>query len=222
MHQKVSKLFSDADADRIAAAVKQAEAATSGEIVPYVVDRSDDYAAAVWRGGFLCAMLASSAFLLVRLFTETWLPSAVVVIMTTLAAGGAGLLLVSLIPPFKLLFAGSDDVDVCTELRAKEAFLAEEVFKTRDRTGILIFLSLMEKRVIVIGDAGINAKVAESEWQGIVQRIVAGMRNGKPADGLIEAIEQCGALLQAHGVAIRPGDKDELSNTLRTGRKRKS
>lgn len=222
MPLKVSEVFNDADSDRIAAAVKQAEAATAGEIVPYVVDRSDDYETAVWRGAFLFAMFALSAFLLVRFLSDAWLPSAMQVILTTFAAGGIGFFLVRFIPALKLFFAGNESIDMYVELRAKEAFLAEEVFKTRDRTGILIFLSLLEKRVLVLGDAGIHARVAESEWMAIVQRVVDGMHNGKPVDGLIEAIQQASDLLKSHGVEIRPDDKDELANTLRRGRKRKS
>jgi putative membrane protein len=100
--------------------------------------------------------------------------------------------------------------------RAAEAFLAEEVFDTRDRTGILLFLSLLEHKVLVLGDAGINAKVQQSEWEEVVKLIVDGMRSGKPADGLIEAIQKCGALLKREGVVIKPDDKDELSNQMRT------
>jgi putative membrane protein len=100
--------------------------------------------------------------------------------------------------------------------RATEAFLSEEVFNTRDRTGILIFLSLLERKVLVLGDSGINARVQQSDWHDIVQRVVSGIRSGKPAEGLTDAIHQCGLLLQKHGIAIRPDDKDELSDSLRT------
>jgi putative membrane protein len=216
---KASQFFTQPDLDRIAAAVNEAERKTSGEIVPYVVERSDDYDEAVWRGGFLCAMIPLSVFLVARLFTNQWLPSTITIILSTFVAAGVGLFLVKFIPSINLLFAGSDDIEKRVSQRAREAFLAEEVFKTRDRTGILIFLSLLEKRVVVLGDAGINAKMEESEWKEIVKLIVDGIHNGKPAEGLIDAIQQCGKLLQAHGVEVRTDDKDELSNALRMGGK---
>jgi putative membrane protein len=97
-----------------------------------------------------------------------------------------------------------------------EAFVAEEVFNTKDRTGILIFLSLLEHQVLVIGDSGINAKVQQAEWDSVVHTIVEGMKAHKPADGLIAAIRQCGELLHREGVAIKPDDKNELSDKLRT------
>ena len=76
-------------------------------------------------------------------------------------------------------------------------------------------MSLLERRVEVLGDAGINAKVAQTEWEDVVQTIVASMRAQQPAEGLIAAIQKCGALLQRQGVLRRVDDADELSNTLR-------
>ena len=99
--------------------------------------------------------------------------------------------------------------------RAAVAFLEEEVFKTRDRTGVLIFLSLFEHRVVVMGDEGINRAVAVGEWQKIVDGVVAGIREGRPADALVDSIRECGELLDLRGVAIRPDDTDELSDELR-------
>ncbi len=100
--------------------------------------------------------------------------------------------------------------------RASVAFLEEEVFKTRERTGILIFVSLFERRVVVLGDEGIHRRVKPGEWEGIVADIVAGIRARRPADALIEAIGRCGALLERRGVELRPDDKDELADGLRT------
>ncbi len=220
MSSKASKFFTQPDLDRISAAVKEAERKTSGEIVPYVVDRSDDYDEAVWRGGFLGVVAASAAFLLFRTFTETWLSIGLItIILTILAAGSLGLLSVHLIHGLKRFFAGKDLIMRRVSQRAAQAFISEEVFKTRDRTGILIFLSLLERRVLVVGDSGINARVQQAEWQNIVDRIVNGIRDGKPAEALIDAIQQCGVLLATRGVVIRPNDKDELRDDLRMGEK---
>ena len=100
--------------------------------------------------------------------------------------------------------------------RAEAAFLHEEVFRTRDRTGILILVSLLERRVAVLGDAGINAAVEQKEWDSIVAGIVAGIRAGTPARALAEGIGACGHLLERRGVAVRHDDTDELRDDLRT------
>ena len=99
--------------------------------------------------------------------------------------------------------------------RAAVAFLDEEVFNTEDRTGILIFLSLFERRVVVLGDAGINSKVGEEEWAAITDAIAAGIHAGRPGEALVEGIGACGRLLARRGVEIQPDDRNELRDDLR-------
>jgi putative membrane protein len=217
MPKLTSSLFAQADLDRITAAINEAESKTSGEIVPYVVDKSDAYEDAIWRAALLFALVTLSAFVMARQFTEAWLPDLKVIALAVTLAAGLGLLLVNYVPILKRLFTGNNMLDLRVYQRAAEAFIEEEVFRTRERTGILIFLSLLERRVIVIGDIGINTKVEQSEWNEVVQRLVTGMRSGKTADGLIDAIKQCGLILQRHGVERRTDDRDELSDRLRVG-----
>ncbi len=220
MQQSVSSLFSPADRERIAAAVRKAESRTSGEIVPYVVGRSDSYEEAEWRCGALLGAATLAAFSIIYSYTSIWLPLSVAeLVIAALLAGVVGVLLPKMIPPVKRLFAGEALMHTRVAQRAAEAFISEEVFKTRDRTGILIFLSMLEHKVLVLGDSGINAKVKPEDWNDIVNRIVLGIRSGKTAEGLLDGIEQCGILLQKHGVAIRPDDTDELPDSLRTNDK---
>jgi putative membrane protein len=217
MPKLTSSLFAQADLDRIAAAIHEAESRTSGEIVPYVVDKSDAYEDAVWRAALLFALVTLSGFVMARQFTEAWLPDLKVVALAVISAAGLGLLLVNYVPALKRVFTSGNMLDLRVYQRAAEVFIEEEIFTTRDRTGILIFLSLFERRVLVVGDSGINAKVEQSEWNEIVQRVVAGMRSGKTADGLIDAIKRCGLILQQHGVERRTDDRNELPDRLRLG-----
>ncbi len=216
MTMNPSRFFSQNDLDRIAAAVKEAETRTAGEIVPYVVGRSDLYEEAVWRGAFLLSFATLFVFVFLRRFTDVWMPVTFSeAAMITLLAGGAGAALVAFVPALKRVMAGKSLMDQRIADRAAHAFITEEVFNTRDRSGIMIFLSLLERRVQVVGDSGINAKVEQDEWDDVVRRIVQGMKNGKPADGLIDAINKCGELLERRGVEIRPDDTNELPNVLR-------
>lgn len=217
MQQSVSSLFSTADRERIAAAVRQAESRTSGEIVPFAVGRSDSYEEADWRCSALLGTAALAAFSIIYSYTSIWLPLNVAeLVIIALIAGVVGVFLPRAIPSLKRLFAGNELMDRRVAQRATEAFVSEEVFKTRDRTGILIFLSMLEHKVLVLGDSGINAKVKPEDWNDIVNRIVSGIRSGKTVEGLLDGIERCGMLLQRHGVAIRQDDTDELPDSLRT------
>jgi putative membrane protein len=215
MSKLTSRLFTQADRDRITAAVKQAESQTAGEIVPYAVEQSDTYEGAVWRAALFFALVTLTVFVLIGHFNAAWLPALEVIALSVTVAAGAGLLLVHFTPALKCLFAGSIVIDLRVAQRVAEAFLAEEVFNIRDCIGILIFLSLLERRVQVVGDSGINEKVSQVEWDDVAQRVVAGIRSGKPAEGLIAAIQQCGVLLQKRGVERRPDDIDELSSSMR-------
>lgn len=212
-----SALFSSADRERIEQAVKDAETQTSGEIIPYAVEASDGYEEATWRGGMTVGGLTLLVFVLIHTFSNSWETFELMqVALGTIAAMLLGVAAANYVNAVKRFFAGKELMERRVAQRAAEAFLAEELFNTRDRTGILLFLSLLEHKVVVFGDSGINAKVEKSEWEEIVKTIVEGMRSGKPADGLIEAIRQCSELLKKQGVAIEAEDKNELNNRLRT------
>lgn len=210
--------FSQSDLDRVAGAVREAESKTSGEIVPYFVSQSDDYGIAHWRVGIMFAAVATLILLAYPILFQSWLPlgnlgfSAMIIGALLL-----GMACAHFIPSLKRLMVSHAVLDHRVSQRASVAFLAEEVFKTRERTGILIFLSFFERRVVVLGDSGINAKVAQSEWNEIVQTIVKSIKQDKPIDGLVDAIHQCGELLQRHGIERRRDDTDELNDSLRIG-----
>lgn len=213
---RVERLFSKEELIAVAEAARAAEERTSGEIVPYVVGASDDHEDARWLGGLIGALSAALTSGLVHWLGGFWGGAGTV--WTTLpVAGGAalGYVLARSFDPVRRLLVGADVLDRRVRRRALQAFVEEEVFRTRDRTGILLFVSLFERRVAVLGDAGINSAVEQNEWDDIVAGLVAGIRSGRPAPALVSAIEACGELLETHGVGIRPDDQDELANQLR-------
>ncbi|HLE60514.1 MAG TPA: hypothetical protein VI700_03160 [Thermoanaerobaculaceae bacterium] len=213
---RVESFFSPADLKEIEAAVREAEGTTAGEIVPYVVSRSDHYEAAAWKGATLGAFLAVAAAATIYQLGGFWggFPLAWI-LLPALAGGAVGFAAVALIRPLKLWLAGPAAVDHDVRQRATAAFVENEVFRTRERTGILIFLSLYEHRVVVLGDAGISARVQQHEWDAVVAGIVEGIRSGRPGTALASAIRRCGELLARRGVAARPDDTDELPDRLR-------
>lgn len=207
--------LSAAELEQVQAAVAAAERRTSGEIVPYVVGACDDYADAAWKGAVLTAVGAAAAaavaFWLLDVWggLERWLLVAVV-----LGAAG-GWLAARLVAPLRRLLVPTAELDLRARRRAMVAFLEEEVFDTRERTGILLFVALFERRVVVLGDAGINRAVEQRAWDGIVTDLRAGIRRGQLGDALVRAIAACGRLLEEHEVEIRPDDVDELPDAPR-------
>lgn len=215
----MNELFTQEELARIKEAVAEAEQRTSGEIVPYLVERSDRYDITLWQGASLAAMLAISLAGLLYQFYEGWglgwLYTGKGMAFLVLTAGVLGAIIGAYVPPVKRFLAGSGLLDRTVHNRAMRAFVEEEVFNTRDRTGILLFVSLLEHRIEVLGDEGINRRVTAEDWAEVVGQIRDGIRQHRIAEGLITAIGTCGRLLERHGVDIRPDDTDELSNELR-------
>lgn len=212
-------VLTDADRERIREAVDHAETQTAGEIVPYIINRSGRYEIAFWRGAAAGALLAGALGLLIAWLYDGWglgwLYSAWGMALVMSLGGVLGPVIVGLIPALRRLMAGHGRLTGRVHRRAEAAFLEEEVFQTRDRTGILLFVSLFEHRIEVIGDAGINQAVAQEDWEEVLDRIRSGIKSGKFADGLVEAIRMCGELLHRRGVGIREDDEDELSDEVR-------
>ena len=205
----------DAELARVREAVRRAEQRTAGEIVTYVVGACDDYPEATWRaaviGGLVGLLAAAGAHDLIGAWggpLSLWaaLP----------ATGGAALAAaLARVPAIRRSLVSPEDLDRRVGARAEAAFLEEEVFATRGRSGILLFLALFEHRAIVLGDAGINRAVEPERWKTIVEGLVSGIREGRAVDALVHAVEACGRLLEEHGVELEPGDVDELSNVPR-------
>ena len=211
----VRPLFSERDLEAVREAVATAEGETSGEIVPFVVDASDAYEGTLWKGTALGALGLALLVAVAHALAGLWGGGVLWIVLPAAAGGALGFLLTAFVPAVKRGLVPQDVLERRVRRRAAVAFLEEEVFSTDDRTGILLFLSLFEHRVVVLGDAGINAKVGEEEWEGITDAIAAGIRQGRPGAALVEGIAACGRLLSRRGVEIQPDDRNELRDDLR-------
>jgi putative membrane protein len=210
------QLFTPADREAIAAAVTAAEKRTSGEIVVSVVAACDEYAHAHWKAATLGSLFAALGAAALHDIGGHW-GGPLGFWMALPAAGGAALgFLLARWPAVRRFLATPEVMVRRVHTAAAHAFLDGEVFRTRERTGILLFVALFEHRVEVVGDSGIRAKVAQEEWEGIVRGVVTGMREGRSVAALVEGIRQCGELLERHGVLRRPDDVNELPDGVRS------
>jgi putative membrane protein len=95
---------------------------------------------------------------------------------------------------------------------ALEQFVIRRVAHTRNRCGILIFVSMAEHYARVVADEGIAEKVHQAEWQAAIDTLVGHIRDGGIAAGFVAAIERCGAVLATH--APPDGSTSELPDRL--------
>jgi putative membrane protein len=216
MKPQLEAFFTEADRKAVEEAVSGSESGTGGEIVPYAVGRSDAYRGAAWKGAALGAALMGIVAGAVYQAGGFWGGLLPLWMALPPAAGAAlGFMLPVAWPGLRRWLVDAELMELRVRQRALAAFVEEEVFNTNERTGILLFVSLFEHRVVVLGDAGINATVEPREWEEVVSVIAAGIRAGRPGAALAEGIRLCGALLAAR-VERRPRDTDELANRLRT------
>src|SRR5207248_186250 len=99
-------------------------------------------------------------------------------------------------------------------IAAHHAFDSLHVQKTAGGTGVVIYVSLFERRVCVWADRKISEKIPETEWKSMTEGLIRSLREGKPRDAFVEAIRKAGDLL-AKPFPIQAGDVNELSNELR-------
>lgn len=213
---KLRQKFSNEDLDRIKVAVKQAEAGISGEIVPVIVARSGYYTIANYKGALFGAF---AVFSLIVVF-DRYVPSLAVydplyIFLLVLLAAVLGGVLPNLSDDLKRLLVSQRHLDHATRQRAENAFLEQEVFNTRHRTGIMIFISFFEHEVIVMGDQGISKVVEQKVWDNLVQELIGYIRKGKTVEGIEASIKHCGDILKEKGFKKTTDDVNELRDDLR-------
>lgn len=217
---RLKKMFSGQDLQRINAAVKEAEEKISGEVVPVIVERSGTYAIASYKAGIISAALAFVFMIILDRYIITndghtiyYDPFFIFIIVA--ATGLLGGLLTHFIEPLKRLFISRQYLDLMTRQVAETAFLEEEVFNTRQRTGIMIFVSFFEHEVVVMADKGINKVVDQKEWDNLVALLISGIKEENVVEGLERAIKRCGEILLEKGFHKTDDDINELGDDLR-------
>jgi putative membrane protein len=208
------KFLNLSEQQRISSLVQQMEEETSGEIVPMVVSASHSYPVAVIYGASVLALpLALLLMPLVGGFL--WMGSQNVWIFLGLFLLLYGILyvLIQRCPWLKRLFLSRKQIDEEVEEAALAAFFTEKLYKTREGNGILLFISLLERKVWVLADSGINHRIEPRQWDHIVTLITDGIREKRQCEAICAAILETGKILKTHFPA-RKNDRDELHNLI--------
>ncbi|HEY8573033.1 TPM domain-containing protein [Phenylobacterium sp.] len=227
----MSESFSPSDLAAIEAAVREAEARTTGEIYCVVAEESSDYAETplAWAAGV--ALLGPILLLLIGVTVE--LPNLFGGWTAAQADAGraaAQAALVDAVLLQGLLFLATFLLGSIPAVRrrltprglkrervrrhAQELFAAKNLHATRERTGVLIYVSAAEHMAELIADEGIAAVVEPGVWERAMAALVAGLKRNEPAAGFAAAIGLCADVLAEHFPA-RPGDNpNELPDAV--------
>jgi len=202
-------LLSPSAQTRITEAVAAAERTTSGEIVVTVVPESDPYPRAE-----LFAALLGGVVVGIGLTLATGSESLFHFLPAAIVATVVGVGIVRRLPHLKRPFVSPWIRKQEVRQRAIQAFFDHRLYQTRDATGVLLFLSLLERRVELLADKGIDERVPAGSWDGVVVELTSALRRGAVVDGTVAAIEQIGTILATHAPP-REDDTNELPDAPR-------
>lgn len=213
------------DAEHIRKAVRTAEQNTSGEIALAVTGESHDYA----FYELMVSVVFGALVFLVMLFLYQPLISLIDTMLWDIAAwqviGVYGFVSFAAIAIAYLLtnISAIDRIIIPKKARqtavyqrALQHFVESGVYATRDRNGILIFISLMEHEICVIADKGVLEKIAQDELDALAQKLADGIRRKETAQSLLSCITICGEMLENH-FPIKKDDAAENPNELPDG-----
>ncbi|RAK56929.1 TPM domain-containing protein [Phenylobacterium deserti] len=219
------------DVSAIQAAVREAEARTTGEIYCVVAEESSDYGETplAWAAGV--ALLGPAILLLagVHVSAPDLLGGWSAVQAGALAERAARDALLGAVMLQAVLFAATFLLASIPAVRrvltprpfkrervrrlAQAQFLAKNLHQTRERTGVLIFVSFAEHMAEIIADEGIASQVEPGVWDRAMAALVAGLKRGEPAAGFAAAVGLCADIL-AERFPARTDNPNELPDMV--------
>jgi len=224
-------MLSQADKDRISAAIGHAESKTSGEIFCVLAHDVSHYrevplmwgAVAALAGPPLLVLLGLHRLALVSVFSSWTDDSARAMeglILRALTSYGllqAGLFFIAVLivslPRVRRAMTPSFLRRHHVRQAAQHHFAAAGLHLSDAEPHVLIFASLADRRVEVVAHQNIHKAVGEGPWTAAVAAVVDGIRRGKSGDGFVKGIEICGAALAEHFPSDGPA-KNKLPNTI--------
>lgn len=220
------KRLSEAEHAAVSAAVSAAEAHTAGEIVTVVTDRSDGYTdvALVWS-----VAVAFTAIAALTLFPDfylalvdtvlgkwnaEWTPRGILGLALFVGIlKFAGMWLIQLWQPLKFFLIPGPIKSHRANARAINIFKVGADSRTTGRTGILIFLSMRERRAEIVADEAIASRVSPDVWGEAMAAMLAELKRGRCGDGMVAAVEKVGKVLAEH-LPREAEDVNELPDRL--------
>lgn len=208
---KAENFFTETEKEEIAKAVQGVEKKTAGEIAVMVVDSSDTYPESLLLAGFLLGNLLALPISHLFFAASLWhyLPLFFLfAIVLMLLLRKWPILLRHFILPVRL--------EEMVRRRALRAFYEKELYRTRDETGVLFFISLFERRVWILADKGIYQQLSQQDLQHYAAGIARGIKEKDAATRLIQQIEAIGIVLARH-FPIKPDDINEIPDNVIIG-----
>lgn len=215
--------LSSKEKDLIANAVAQAEKNTSGEIAVVVAKQSCDYAVYELTFAVIMGLIAMVISLIFFSQIDTFIHEMIWTnspLITTSVIGLGSFLIITIfyflanIPAIDRIIIPKSVKEEKVREKAQLSFVEYGVSKTRDRTGVLIFISNLEKKVLILADTGISQVYSNDSWKKQVTRIIDGIKTNNFANELVKVISEIGKVLSTN-FPIKSDDTNELADHVR-------
>lgn len=219
-------LLSEADHAKVSAAIAAAEATTDGEIVAVTTPLSDRYhdVALHWAVVALVLVLAWAAWrpdllswgfdrILGGWRPEPTLGELLTFLMVLAVLKFTAVLLVLKWMPLRLALTPGATKHRRVHKRAVDLFKAAAERRTEGRTGILIYLSMRERRAEIVADDAITKVTTPDTWGEAMEVLLADVRDGRPGDGIAAAVQRIGFVLAEH-FPKSAADSNEIPDKL--------
>jgi len=190
---RADTFFTHEEKERIKAALREAESRTIGEIAVTVVESSDRYIEAEIIGGIILGGLLSLIIAVTLFHSSLWS-----YIPLTFILFFPSFFLFKYESHLRTAFIGHKRKTHAVRQRALRAFYEKGLNKTRQNTGVLFFVSQLERKVWVLADKGIHEKIRQEPLDKLAKGVSKGIRDGRASAALCEAIHEMGNLLAAH------------------------
>jgi putative membrane protein len=209
-YSKADRFLTEEEKERLKATTREVESRTIGEIVIMVVDKSNRYLEAEVLGGVLLGSLLSLILTLLVFHSSLWsyIPLSFIFFFPCRV-------LFEKIDPLKRLLIGIRRREEAVRFRAERGFFEKGLYKTKKKTGVLFFLSLLERKVWVLADQGIYEKMDQETLNRFALDVSKGVKEGHACEALSKAVHEIGNLLAQH-FPITSDDTDELPNAILT------
>ena len=197
MQSLAGHFFTEAEQKEIRQTVQEAEAETAAEIVVMVVSSSHDYPEARLTASFLL-VLPFVLFVWEFITSFYWWTNGLSWLFW-LCFSSFFLLSYLAIPHFPAVFRHFISPRRAQKEVEREAvlnFYGHSLHHTKGAIGVLIFFSVLERRVWILGDRGINRVLHQERWQEWVGELIKGIRQNKQGQVLCQVIKEIGASLE--------------------------
>jgi putative membrane protein len=209
----IKSFLSEDGKKEIVEAVKKAELATSGEIVPFITSSSSSYS----RSRYVVSLVAAVAATVPLTILAMHIPGVGVLYSSLFTSPFSSRIeglwiycllffpvlfitgtVVKSVPALLRMFIPATEMIEEVEETAFSEFYRSGLHKTRDQNGILIYVSLFERAVKIIADRGINEKTGPEAWSRIADTLSKGIRDKNQINAICNAVMLCGELLSSH------------------------